>query len=103
MSSPEGDIAAKCVRQHKLMGKARCHSKHDFRLAVSTTRTISWLTSSGPDIPKVVMVRRLSSKCWNLGTFLALNSNNLRCPSADNVSPRRGDGANGMGLKDPFS
>ncbi len=54
-SSPEGEIVASLSRR-PLIAKVRYQSKHDFRVEVSITRTTSRLTSSGADIPKVVMV-----------------------------------------------
>jgi hypothetical protein len=54
-SSPEGEMVANLPRRQS-MGKRRRQSKHDFRVAVSITRTTSLFTSSGADIPKVVMV-----------------------------------------------
>jgi hypothetical protein len=100
-SSPEGEIVANLPRAQSI-GKLRRQSKHDLLVAVSITRTPSRLTSSGPDIPKVVMVWKLSRRCWNLGTFLLLNSNNLRLPSADDVPPHRGPSDCAMRLKDPL-
>src|ERR1039458_1148616 len=85
-SSPEGEIVANLPRFH-CIGKLRCHSKQGFRVTVSITRTTSRLESSGPAIPKVVMVRRLSNRCWSLGTFLSSKSNNMRLPSADDLPP----------------
>src|SRR5580658_4030497 len=104
-SLPEGEIAAKLPRFH-LIGKLRRHSKHEFRVTVSFTRTTSRLESSFPDIPKVVIVRRLSNTRWNIGTSLSLKANNLRLPLADNLPPqpqRRGSCVCVMAPKNPFS
>lgn len=102
-NSPDGEIDADLMRLY-VMGKLRCHSKHDFLVAVSITCTTSRLTSSGPIIPRVAIVRTLSSRCCNLSTFLSLKSNNIRLPLVDDLLlPGSTCGVSATSLRDPFS
>jgi len=60
-----------------LIAKLRRHSKHEFRVTVSFTRTTSRMESSVPDIPKVVIVRRLSNTRWNIANTAILRKPGL--------------------------
>jgi hypothetical protein len=102
-NSPDGEIDADRMRPY-VMGKLRLHSKHDFLVAVSTTCTTSRLTSSGPIIPRVVIVWMLSSRCCRQGTFLSLKSNNIRLLSVDDLPfPASTCTVSGTRLRDPSS
>jgi hypothetical protein len=102
-NSPDCEIEADRVGLY-VMGKLRLHSKHDFLVAVSITCTTSRLTSSGPIIPRVVIVWMLSTRCCNLGTFLSLESNSIRLLSVDDLPLRRSTCAvSETRLRDPFS